>query len=69
MRGELHDDDSEVGSSEIEGQELSLLLSVGQAPDVGRETLDAGGLVLLLGQPFLEIRSPKLISLYRNLGP
>ena len=54
MRGELHHDDSEVGSSEIEGQELSLLLPVGQVPDVGGEAFHAGGLVLLLAQTFLK---------------
>ena len=52
---QLHNDDPEIGSSEIERQKLSLLLAVGQAPYVGREALDAGRLVLGQAQAFLKI--------------
>ena len=51
---ELHEDDSEVGSSEIQRQELALLLAIGQLPDEGGEALDRGVEVTLLGEALLD---------------
>ena len=51
--GQLHDNDSKIGSSKIERQELALLTSIGQVPDVSRETLDTRLHLTFFLQPFL----------------
>merc|ERR1719450_968940 len=51
--GEFHDNDPEVGSAQVQREELSLLAAVGQVPNVGGETLDTRRHLALLLQPFL----------------
>ena len=62
--GQLHNYDPEVGTPQVEGEELALLLAVGQASDVGWEALDTGGLVRLIAKSFLKFK----IRNFRSLG-
>ena len=52
--GELHEDDPEVGSAQVERQELAVLGAVRQFTDVGGETLDTGLVVGVHLQPELD---------------
>ena len=40
VRSEFHDNNAEVSSAQIEGQELSVFLSIWQASDVSGKTFD-----------------------------
>ena len=55
VSGEFHDDDTEVCTAKIKGQELALLLAVGKAPDVGWEAFDTGFSMFVSVQSLLQM--------------
>ena len=54
---DVYEHDPKVGAAEVERQELSLLLAVGQLAHVGREALDGGRVVRLLVESPLDGQS------------
>ena len=54
VQSNVHENDPEVCSTQIQGQKFSNLVTRGQLPNVGREALDGGGLVALGIQALLD---------------
>ena len=54
LGSELHEDDPEVGTSQVEGQELALFLTIWQLLDIGGKALNRSLLVPLLLEPQLD---------------
>ena len=54
LGGQLHEDHPEVGSSQIKGQELAILLSIWQFSHEGWKAFDGGALVAVLGEAHLD---------------
>ena len=52
--GQLHEDDPEVGATQVKRQELALLLPIRQLLDIGWKALDRSIFMILLLEPHLD---------------